>query len=276
MEQFFPGDVYDTPPEAPLFKGTVLFGWTRWNLYFRFFRIVLRSRAMAVRGVYDDAALAKQSYLIIKAVEGCGGKFHIRGFNNIRNTPGPVVFVANHMSTLETGILPALITPIKSTSFVVKKSLVEAPIFGPIMRSLHPIPVTRKDPRKDLVDVLEQGVEILKNGRSLVIFPQSTRSDVFDPGRFNTLGIKLALRAGVPLIPVALKTDFWGNGLILRGFGKLHRTEPINIEFGEAITPSGKGREEHRQVIEFISSRLKEWGVPVYQSTSSKATSTIS
>ncbi|MCX7786678.1 MAG: 1-acyl-sn-glycerol-3-phosphate acyltransferase [Spirochaetes bacterium] len=263
MKQFFPEDRYDTPPDTPLFLGTHLFGWTRWNLYFRFFRIVLRSRAMAVRSVYDDQALAEQSYLIIKAVEGCGGKFHIRGFHHIRETEGPVVFVANHMSTLETTIFPALITPIKSTSFVVKDTLVRGPVFGPVMRSLDPIAVTRKDPRKDLTDVLEQGVRILEKGRSIVIFPQSTRSYEFDPARFNTLGIKLASRAHVPIIPVAIKTDFWSNGVILRGFGKLNREEPIHIEFGPPVSLTGRGKEEHRKIIEFISNRLREWGVPV-------------
>lgn len=263
MEQFFPEDRYDTPPDAPLFLGTRFFGWTRWNLYFRFFRIVLRSRAMAVRSVYDDQALAEQSFQIIKAVEGCGGKFHIKGFHYIRETEGPVVFVANHMSTLETTIFPALITPIKSTSFVVKKGLVMGPVFGPIMRSLDPIAVTRVDPRKDLTDVLEQGVQILKRGRSIVIFPQSTRSYNFDPARFNTLGVKLASRAQVPLIPIAVKTDFWSNGAILRGFGKLKRKEPIHIEFGPPLTLTGRGKEEHRKIIDFISSRLKEWGIPM-------------
>ena len=137
------------------------------------------------------------------------------------------------------------------------------PVFGPVMRSLDPIAVTRKDPRKDLTDVLEQGVRILQKGRSIVIFPQSTRSYEFDPERFNTLGVKLASRAQVPIIPIALKTDFWSNGVILRGFGKLKRREPIHIEFGPPVRLSGRGKEEHRKIIDFISSRLKAWGVPV-------------
>ncbi|MFQ3620340.1 MAG: lysophospholipid acyltransferase family protein [Spirochaetales bacterium] len=263
MEPYFPEDEYTTSAKAPRFLGTTLFGWSRWNLYFRFFRIVLRSRALAVRSAYDDEALADQSYRIIKAVEGCGGVLHLKGLNYIRQTPGPVVFVANHMSTLETVILPAIITPLKSTSFVVKDSLVKGPVFGPIMRSLDPIAVTRKDPRKDLTEVLEQGARILAKGRSLVIFPQSTRSYEFDPSRFNTLGVKLASRAQVLVIPLALKTSFWGNGLLLRGFGKLNRQDPIHFEFGPPIPITGRGKEEHRKIVDFISSRLAGWGVPV-------------
>jgi len=47
---------------------------------------------------------------------------------------------------------------------------------------------------------------------SVLIFPQTTRDLRFDPNKFNTLGIKLAKRAKVPVIPVAVKTDAWGMG----------------------------------------------------------------
>ena len=139
------------------------------------------------------------------------------------------------------------------------------------MRSLDPVAVTRTDPRKDLTDVLTQGPEKIAGGRSLVIFPQATvrtRSVTFNPAMFNSLGVKLASRAGVPAIPVAIKTDFWGDGRIFRDLGTVRRKEPIYFEFGEPLTVSGRGKQEHEHITGFIASRMRSWGVPVAEDTS--------
>jgi 1-acyl-sn-glycerol-3-phosphate acyltransferase len=167
------------------------------------------------------------------------------------------------MSTLETLALPGFICPIRKVTYVVKESLMHGFFWGPIMRSRDPITVTRKDPRADLESVLEGGLERLKKGISVIIFPQGTRHDAFDRARFNSLGVKLAARAGVPVVPVALRTDWWGNGKILRGFGRVDRKIPIMFEFGEPIKVEGRGKVEHERVLDFIESRLRAWGAKV-------------
>ncbi len=263
MTDFFPGNSYHTPDTGRLYPSHRLLFWTRWNLYPRFFRTVLQARALAEAGRYDNEAFAASSREIIRDVEGCGGLFHVEGLDRIREARGPVVFIGNHMSTLETLVLPAFVVPIKPASFVVKEKLVRGPVFGPVMRAVEPIAVSRRDARKDLTDVLTQGSEKIARGRSIIIFPQSTRQYTFDPGKFNSLGIKLAARSGAAVIPVALKTDFWSNGVILRGFGPLRIREPIRFEFGSPLQVSGRGRTEHQQVVDFIVSRMKAWGVPV-------------
>ncbi|MBN1107647.1 MAG: 1-acyl-sn-glycerol-3-phosphate acyltransferase, partial [Bacteroidales bacterium] len=169
------------------------------------------------------------------------------------------VFICNHMSTLETMILPGLISPHRRVTFVVKESLVKHPLFGDVMKSRNPIIVGRTDPRKDLEAVMNGGMELLSKGISLVIFPQSTRSVVFRPEDFNSLGIKLAKKAGVKVVPVALKTDFWGNGSIIREVGPIDRHKPIFIKFGEPFSITGTGKEENQRIIDYIVSSLEEW-----------------
>jgi 1-acyl-sn-glycerol-3-phosphate acyltransferase len=268
MQDFFSGDSYQTPPDCRRFLGDRLFGWTRWSFYIRFFRVVLWSQARAKKGLFTQEALAQASRDILKDIEGCGGRVTVRGLDHIRRVEGPVVFVGNHMSTLEAVVLPCLIAPIKPLSFIVKQKLVTGTFFGPIMTALDPVTVSRTNPRKDLADVLTQGPQKIAAGRSLVVFPQATaraRSVVFNPVKFNSLGVKLAARAGVPVIPVALKTDFWGDGKTLHDLGAIHRKEPIRFEFGEPVSISGHGRQEHEQLTGFIISRLKSWGVPVVE-----------
>jgi 1-acyl-sn-glycerol-3-phosphate acyltransferase len=141
----------------------------------------------------------------------------------------------------------------------VKDSLVKHPLFGAVMRSRNPIVVGRVDPRKDFETVMTEGLKLLSNGISIIIFPQSTRSDVFKPEEFNSLGIKLAKKAGVKVVPVAIKTDFWGNGRLLKEVGKLDHRKLIYMHFGEPFPVSGPGKEENQFVISFIQSHLMNW-----------------
>ena len=60
--------------------------------------------------------------------------------------------------------------------------------------------------------LMSKGVEHLKNGTSVIVFPQKTRAAEFNPEEFNSIGVKLAKRAGVPVQPLALDTSFWGRG----------------------------------------------------------------
>ncbi len=93
----------------------------------------------------------------------------------------------------------------------------------------------------------------------MIIFPQSTRSTVFKPEEFNSLGIKLALKAGVPVVPIALKTDAWGCGKRFKDFGPINTRKKVHIEFGEPMRVEGRGAEEHKKIIEFIHERLERW-----------------
>jgi 1-acyl-sn-glycerol-3-phosphate acyltransferase len=260
MVKSIPGDSYDSPVGIKRCLREYLMLGTRWSPYSLFFGIMFRSRALALKGLYDDKAWSDSSLEVMTKLECCGARFHISGLDHVRNLKGAAVFVANHMSTLETTLLPGLITPIRPCTYVVKEKLMHGPIWGPIMRSRDPIAVTRTDPRKDMDTVMTEGPRILDSGRSIIIFPQGTRTDVFDRSRFNSLGIKLAARAGVPVVPVALKTDYWGNSLLFRGFGPIHRDRPVMLEFGPAIHVSDRGKAGHEAVLSFIETRLKSWG----------------
>jgi 1-acyl-sn-glycerol-3-phosphate acyltransferase len=257
----FPGGTYVTPAATPVsLLGRLLGGW-RWAFYSQYVRIVLEARGLAVRGVYDDSAWAGSSLSVLRLIERFRGRFVVSGLDNLRAAAasGPYVFVANHMSTLETQVLPVLIVPFMPVTFVVKEGLVKGNVFGPVLRSRDPIAVRRKSPREDLEAVLDGGVERLRRGISIVVFPQSTRSPVFRPEGFNTLGTKLAARAGVSALPVAIKSDFWGEEGLFRGFGPIRPERTVHFEFGRPMPVSGRGKEQHLEIVRFIESRLRLW-----------------
>ncbi|NLJ43814.1 MAG: 1-acyl-sn-glycerol-3-phosphate acyltransferase [Bacteroidales bacterium] len=259
MKGYFESGSYESPVKGKRNLFDRIIHCNRLYFTLKYAVIVFRTRRQAIKGVYDTKAWADSSFFIFRFIEKAGGKFSISGMENIGKDPGPVVFIANHMSTLETMILPGLIAPHREVTFVVKDSLVSHPLFGHVMRSRDPIVVGRTDPRKDLEEVMTKGPELLAKGTSIVIFPQSTRSLVFNPEEFNSLGVKLAKKAGVRVIPVALKTDFWGQGKLIKELGPLDSKKIIHFRFGEPFPVTGSGKSENQRIIDFIRSSLAEW-----------------
>jgi len=258
---------YRSPPGRP---GLLARAFPGVAFYPRAAAIVWRAAARARRGDYDEAAWAGSSLEIVRALEAVGVRLAVEGLDRFARLPGPCVFVGNHMSTLETFVLPVLIVSQgRSVTFVVKRSLVDYPVFGHVMRSRDPIVVGRTNPREDLKAVLEGGTERLRAGISVVVFPQTTRTPLFDPAAFNTIGVKLARRAGVPIVPVALRTDAWGNGRWLKDAGRIDPALPVHIEFGEPVPAAGRGGGEHERVVAFITGRLRAWGGQVAAEASS-------
>lgn len=258
-KSYFKEDTYNTPEDHPRAFADRLFFNSRTYFLYKYVSQVFRSRKKALNKTYDTEAWAASSMDIFKFIEDCGGKFHLKGLNNIDPKNGPYVFVSNHMSALETMIFPGIIASKLDITFVVKSSLLTYPFFGPIMRATNPIAVSRENSRVDLLKVLTKGAKLLSIGKSIVIFPQSTRHLDLKPENFNSLGVKLASKANAKVIPIAIKTDFWGNGSIVKDLGPLDRSKPIYMDFGKAIELSGSGKKDNQKIIDFIQKRLEKW-----------------
>ncbi len=221
-------------------------------------RVVEPANRQAKKGEYTTARWVGNSLEILRCVEYSGGKVVVEGMEDYTSTQGPCVFVANHMSTLETFALPILIQPFKDVTYIVKKSLSTYPFFGAIMRSRSPILLERVNPREDFAKSMTEGVEILNSGRSLIIFPQATRKPFLEQD-FNSLGVKIAKKANVPVVPIALKTDFWATGWPIKDFGFIYPKRIVHFAFGKAMKIEGSGKEEHAECLRHISSKLAEW-----------------
>lgn len=231
------------------------------SFYQQLYRNIFRSSAIARRGGYDDQAWIDTSSNVLRALEGVGCQFDVTGLDHIARLEGPCLIVGNHMSSLETGVLPALIRPLKPVTFVVKQALLDYPVFKHVMRARNPIAVTQTNPRLDLKTMLSDGAERLANGTSIIVFPQGARRAKFDPTEFNTIGVKLAQRSNIPIIPLALSTYAWPLGAWASDFGKLEPSRPVRFAFGEPMMVEGKGAAENAALIDFIQSHLRKWGV---------------
>ena len=258
-DNFIHTDIYQTDENHPrAFWDKMALGT---SAYFnaRFVLQLMLNRKVALAGKFDRMKWATESMNIFHSIEDCGGRFYIEGLDNINKTEEPVVFISNHMGTMETMIFPGILASRRPVTFVIKKSLVSHPIFGPVVRVRDPITVERKDPVADFKKVMTDGVAHLEKGKSVVVFPQSKRVVKFDPSQFNKLGIKLAKAGKVHVVPIAIKTDFWKNGTVVKDLGGINRKLPIRMQFGEPFMVEGAGKKEHEKVIEFIQDHLNQW-----------------
>jgi 1-acyl-sn-glycerol-3-phosphate acyltransferase len=239
-------------------------GWTArcfpgLYFYWKIAGVVLRASKYARRNQYSDERWIADSLQILKILENTGVHVSIDHMDRLRRLKSACVFIANHMSTLETFVLPCLIQPHHRVTFVVKQSLIEYPVFKHVMINRQPIVVTRENPRQDLKTVMEEGIRRLRDGISIIVFPQTTRHVDINLSHFNTIGIKLAARAGVPVMPVAVRTDAWGNGKWIKELGRIHPEKPVHFSIGEPISVTGHGKQQHQTVVNYIKTRLSEW-----------------
>jgi 1-acyl-sn-glycerol-3-phosphate acyltransferase len=137
---------------------------------------------------------------VIKTV---GAAVKVEGIENIPQ--GNCLFVSNHQGNLDVPILLSLID--KHLGFVAKKELEKAPILSDWMRQLHCIFMDRDNVR-EAVKSINEGIEYLKSGYSMVIFPEGTRSKSSSVGEFKKGSMKFALKSNVPIVPIAINGSY--------------------------------------------------------------------
>lgn len=200
----------------------------------------------------------------VRSAEGYGTPVTLEGWNQRKDYDGPVVYLANHMSTLETILLPAVLLTYGPFNTVVKASLAHLPCLERASAHMGLVPVTRTNPRADLMTIFKVGCERIARGESFLIFAQGTRQPVFSRAGWSSIGAKLAEKAGVPVMPIALKTDILptrpeGKGWA-KDFGTVDPSKDIRVACGPVL--AGKAREMHQASFDWIKAKLDSWGLP--------------
>lgn len=159
-----------------------------------------------------------------------GAEVRITGMENVPKE-GAVVFVSNHQSNFDFSILLGLIN--KPKAFVAKIELSKIPVVSPWMRNLGCVFIDRQDIRQSL-RVMNDAVEIIKSGQSMVIFPEGTRSRSDNIAEFKKGSMRLAVKAGVPIVPVTVSGSYKvveaNKGIIKPAAVKVVISEPIYYE----------------------------------------------
>ncbi len=127
-----------------------------------------------------------------------GVRIRIEGQENI--PPGVSIFVANHTSTADPAAIVGAIP--RRISILAKESLFRIPIVGRAFRLARFVPVDRTD-REAAMASVERAIEHLKQGVSFLIYPEGTRSPDGRLRPFKKGSFVMAIKAGVPIVPVA-------------------------------------------------------------------------
>jgi 1-acyl-sn-glycerol-3-phosphate acyltransferase len=172
--------------------------------------------------------------------ETCHIDYQISGLENIPS--GPAVIIVKHQSAWETLFLQQLLPPLV---WVVKRELLWVPFFGWALAILHPISIDRKAGSSAIKQILRQGQEHLRNGRSVLIFPEGTRTAPGLPTHYSTGGAMLAAHSAYPILPIAHNAgEFWPR----RGFLKYPGT--VQVVFGPLLDSGGRKPRDLNALVE--------------------------
>ncbi|WP_017755175.1 lysophospholipid acyltransferase family protein [Calidifontibacillus oryziterrae] len=143
----------------------------------------------------------------------------------------PVLFVSNHQGNFDVPILIGFIH--KPKGFISKIEVKKMPIIGSYMEAMKCVFIDRKNKRQS-VKAIQEGIKYLKDGHSLVIFPEGTRSKGKEIGEFKGGSFRLAVKSEVPIIPVTINGSYQimeKNGFIMKPANvKVYVSDPIFID----------------------------------------------
>jgi len=112
-----------------------------------------------------------------------------------------VLYVCNHQSNFDIPLMIAYMP--KTKGFMAKIETLKLPMVRSWMKHMRCVFMDRSDMRKQVKSISE-GIKILKDGQSLVLFPEGTRSPDGELGEFKAGGLKLATKSGATIVPVTI------------------------------------------------------------------------
>lgn len=171
----------------------------------------------------------------------CGIRYRVIGEENLNLEEAPFVILSNHQSAWETLFLYKLIYPV---SPILKKELLYIPFWGWAMALQKPVALNRSKPREAGRALLRIGVERIRAGYSLIVFPEGTRKLGGQLGKFSKGGASLAVATNRSVLPLAHNAgSFWPPGFI-----KYPGT--VTVVIGAALSSEGKTAETLTREVE--------------------------
>jgi 1-acyl-sn-glycerol-3-phosphate acyltransferase len=177
-----------------------------------------------------------------------GIRYRVSGRENIPSTA--VVFAANHESNVDPPVLFLGLHP--CLHILYKAELHKIPIMGTVFDVGGFVAVDRSDREKAMASI-EQGARSLRAGHSFLIFPEGTRSRTGELLPFKKGGFIMAIRAQVPVVPVAIS----GGREAMRKGSPIVRPVRVTVRIGRPIPTEGMGIDQRDELITRVRAEVQ-------------------
>lgn len=160
----------------------------------------------------------------------CGTTMQVKGLENVPKDI-PVLYVANHRSYFDIVTCYTLVK--NNTGFIAKKEMEKFPSVQRWMKYINCQFLDRENVREGLKTILKC-IDLIKEGTSIFVFPEGTRSLGGEMRPFKEGSFKIATKTGCPIIPIAIKNT----ETIFETHMPRVDKQTVSIEFGEPIYPA--------------------------------------
>ena len=191
----------------------------------------------------------------------CGVRWRVHGMDNVppaSDGQAAVLLAPKHQSTWETFAFPMLMP--HPLAYVFKRELLWIPFFGWAIGSLDMIHIDRGRSSEAWRKVAQQGKRIMGKGSWVIMFPEGTRAERGQAGEYKSGASRLAITAGVPIVPIAVTSArCWPRKSFLL------RPGVIDVSIGPPIPVEGRRPDElMRQVEAWIEAEMRRLDPEAY------------
>jgi 1-acyl-sn-glycerol-3-phosphate acyltransferase len=163
----------------------------------------------------------------------------------------PVVFCSNHQSNIDPPILFQTLHP--RLHVLYKRELASLPLLGRAFVIGGFVPIDRAS-REQSMAAIDQAAESLKRGNSFLTFPEGTRSRTGELLPFKRGPLLMALKAQVPIIPVAIS----GATASMRKGSLIVRPTTVSVRIGEPVETTGMTLDDREKLAATVRSRVEQ------------------
>lgn len=216
-------------------------------------RITAPSLVEAVRGTLARGAVDERArWFGRRVVELLDIELDVVGQDRV--PPGRAyVYMSNHQSHLDIPMLYATL-PSPTIRMLGKQELFEIPLWGRGLRAAEFIAVDRSNHTR-AVQSIERAAELVRDGVSIYLAPEGTRSKDGRLGKLKKGGFHLAIGTGAPIVPVAISGT---NAILPPGASAMQLGRPVHVEIGAPIPVAGREMEDlMREVDAFLHDHVR-------------------
>jgi 1-acyl-sn-glycerol-3-phosphate acyltransferase len=185
---------------------------------------------------------------VVLGVPGVKVELKVRGQIDPRK---PYVFMANHASMVDIwAMFLRMPVPVR---FIAKKQLGQIPVFGWAMRAGRFVFIDRQNAVSARRSI-QEAAQRIKDGHSVAIFPEGTRTRDGKLGAFKKGGFHLAIDSGVEIVPLAIR----GTRAVMPPGTPLIRAGRVEIEIDQPISTAGLGAGDRQQLLDRVYARIAD------------------